>query len=100
MGIRKHGKRVYFDVSSLKTASLKESGLTEQEQREAEFIAAVDGSGLGVVLKDSTGPTGIIMPILEHPLESANRSAANEAARATIRMPSSYLKITRGGGQS
>lgn len=39
MGIRKQGKRVYFDVQSLKTASLKESGLTEQEQREAEFIA-------------------------------------------------------------
>lgn len=65
MGIRKHGLRVYVDVPELKTASLSTSGLSKQEQREAQYIAAVDGSGLGVVLKDPTGPTGIIMPILE-----------------------------------
>lgn len=95
MGIRKHGQRVYFDVPSLKTASLKESGLTEQEQREATYIAAVDGSGLGVVLKDPTGPTGIIMPVLEQPAQHAEGSP-----RPTIRMPSSLLKITRRSGQS
>lgn len=108
MGVRKHGLRVYVDVSSLKTASLATCGLSEKEQRQAQYIAAVDGSGLGVVLKDPTGPTGIIMPILEQPAPRLSkdgedlaqhiaRSIRDASERETIRMPSSLLKITPRG---